>query len=79
LYRKPLHPIWQKLKESFQQEYKIQRKMIYEADIEFRRKRARRWLMSWLIARGFEFDEIARHYIDDFKIARYDYEKALQI
>jgi hypothetical protein len=53
--------------------------MIYEADIEFRRKRARRWLMSWLIARGFEFDEIARHYIDDFKIARYDYEKALQI
>ena len=78
LYRKPLHPIWQKLKASFQQEYKIQRKLIYEADIEFRRKRARRWVMSWLISRGLGFDEIASHYIDNFKLTRYDYEKAMQ-
>ena len=31
-----------------------------------------------LIARGFEFDEIARHYMKNFKITRYDYEKAMQ-
>lgn len=78
IYKNPLHPIWIKLQENFNEEYQINRKLVYEADIEFRRKRARRWVMSWLIARGFEFDEIASHYIDDFKITRYDYEKAMR-
>ena len=63
---------------NFQEEYQIHRKLIYESDIEFRRKRARRWVISWLIAKGYEFDEIARHYIEDFKISKYDYEKAVK-
>ena len=63
---------------NFQEEYQIQRKLIYEADIEFRRKRARKWVISWLIARGLEFDEIETHYIEDFKITRYDYDKAVK-
>ena len=46
--------------------------------IEFRRKRAKRWVMSWLIAQGYDFNEIAKHYIKDFKISKYDYEKAVK-
>jgi len=63
---------------NFQEEYQIHRKLIYEADIEFRRKRAKRWVMSWLIAQGYDFNEIAKHYIKDFKISKYDYEKAVK-
>jgi hypothetical protein len=35
-------------------------------------------VINWLIALGFEFDEIASHYIEDFKLTKYDYEKAMQ-
>ena len=63
---------------NFQEEYQIQRKLIYEAAIEFRRKRARKWLISWLIARGLEFNEIENHYIEDLKISKFDYEKAVK-
>jgi hypothetical protein len=51
---------------------------VLRANINYRFKRARKYVISWLIARELDYDEIERFYIEEFKIDRLDYEKALK-
>ncbi len=75
LNRKPLDPIWMYLKKEFNVEYNINKKEVSKANIEFRKKKAKRWIISWLIARSIEYDDIKEGYRVDFAITRYEYEK----
>ncbi|MBD3339307.1 MAG: hypothetical protein GF353_09370 [Candidatus Lokiarchaeota archaeon] len=78
IYRKPLHPLWKTLQTSFRTEYNISRKAVTDADIKYRFKRARRCVISWLVAQNFDYDDIDPFYIENFRIDRYDYDVALR-
>jgi len=77
LNKKKLHPIWQALQAEFDAEYRVTKKQVRIANINYRFKRARTWVISWLVAQELDYDEIERFYIEKFRIDRYDYEKAL--
>jgi hypothetical protein len=75
--RRELSPIWKRLKAEFNGEYSISKKQVKKANIEFRRKLARRRVMSWLISKNIEFSEISEMYISDFNIIEKEYNQAL--
>ena len=77
LRRKPLHPIWQILQREFKREYRVTPAAAHEADIGYRFKRARPWVISWLAARGFVYEDLPLHYVNDFRISEGDYRKSL--
>lgn len=76
LSRKALHPVWQQLQELFAAEYSIKRKSVGSANIDYRYKRARPWVISWLAAREIAYHEVPEQYREDFDITRSEYEKA---
>jgi hypothetical protein len=77
LYKKPLHPLWQALHQEFFREYSVSPERVHQADIGYRYKRARPWVISWLAARGIAYEELPAHYVQDFRINESDYQKAL--
>ena len=78
LNKKKLHPIWQALKAEFNTEYRVTKKQVKRANINYRFKRARRCVISWLVARDLDYDEVNKFYIETFKIDRFKYEKELR-
>ena len=77
LHRKALHPIWRELQGLFSAEYSIKPKRVRGANIEYRYKRARPWVISWLAAREIAYHDLPRQYVEDFAITRGEYRKAL--
>ena len=77
LARRELSFIWKALQREFQAEYSITRKQVKKANIEFRKKLARKRMISYLVARGFQYGEIPELYKKDLFICEHDYNKAL--
>lgn len=77
LSKKPLHPIWQMFQGVFCAEYSVKKKAVKGANVEYRYKRARPWVIAWLAARELRYDEIPRRYVEDFDITLAEYSKAV--
>ena len=67
----------EQLKAEFECEYSINKASVTKANIEFRKKLARKRMISLLVARDFEFSEIPELYKKDLFITEYEYNKAL--
>jgi hypothetical protein len=76
LSRVPLDPLWADLQEFHRHEYGLTPQKVKGADLVYRRKRARTWVLSWLAACDLKFENLPEQYIHDFEITRLDYEKA---
>ena len=75
--RRSLSPIWTALKQEFNTEYLVTKKAVKKANIEFRKKLARKRMVSFFVAKDFEFSEIPANYKSDLFITEYQYNKAL--
>ena len=51
--------------------------LIFEVDINYRRKRARKTVISWFVSQDFEFSEVPEIYKKDLFINEYDYNRQL--
>lgn len=71
-----LHPLWRILHEAMCNEYRIHPRAVRQANIAYRHKLARKWVISWLAAQGYSYDDLPLHYIQDFCITESDYQKA---
>jgi hypothetical protein len=75
--RRALSPIWKQLKVEFDHEYCIHRKQVKKADVNYRKKRARKMIISWLVAQEIEFDDIPKFYRKDLSIDKFEYGRKL--
>lgn len=73
--KKKLHPIWQALQQEFSVEYQVTKSQVKIADINYRFKRVRKCLISWLVSQDIVFDNLDKFYIETFNIDRFSYEK----
>ena len=73
-----LSPIWKTLKQEFNTEYSITKKQVKKANIEFRKKVARKKMISFYVAQDFEFDEVPENIRSILFITDYEYTRALQ-
>lgn len=79
LSKAPLHPLWRALQTAHCSEYCINRKQVEQANIAYRYKMARKWVISWLAASSASYDDLPMQYLRDFKITVADYQKAVSL
>lgn len=58
-------------------EHSVLPEAVKKANIDYRRKRAHTWILSYFIASGFDFSEIPESYKQEFKIDEFHYLKVL--
>jgi hypothetical protein len=49
---------------------------VTQADLEYRRKMARKWVTSWLAARQLGYENLPMQYRQDLGISEHDYMRA---
>lgn len=73
-----LSPIWKTLKQEFNIEYSIQKKQVKKANIEFRKKLARKRMISFFIAQDLEYSVLPENIKKILFITDFEYTRALQ-
>ena len=72
-----LSPIWKTLQHEFDVEYSITKKVVKKANIEFRKKLARKRMISFFVAKDLEFNAIPENIKSLLFISDYEYTRAL--
>jgi len=75
--RRELSPIWKALKQEFNVEYSIIRKKVKKANIEFRKKLARKRMISFFVAKDFEFSDVPENIRSILFISNFEYTREL--
>jgi len=75
--RRELSPIWKSLKQEFNIQYSINKKQVKQANIEFRKKLARKRMISFYVAQDFEFSDVPENIRSILFISTYEYTREL--
>ena len=76
LYKKQMHPVWEELNNALFSEYNLLPEEVKKANLEYRRKMARRWVLSFYAVKVDSYHEIPWDVCQEFFIDEESFVKA---